>query len=43
MLGQHLLEAMQARRLVGGDDAVEVKNHGADHGLAALVRLVNPL
>jgi hypothetical protein len=31
------------RRLVVGDDAVEVEYDGADHGLASLVRLVKPL
>ena len=43
VLGQRLLEATQMRRLVVGDDAVEVENNGTDHGLASLVRLVTPL
>jgi hypothetical protein len=43
VFGQRLLEATQMRRLVVDDDAVEIENNGADHGLASLVRLVKPL
>jgi hypothetical protein len=43
VLGQRLLEATEMRRLVVGNGSGEVENHGADHGLASLVRLVKPL